>query len=81
MKVVKRRTNISIQPYRLEPITDEQIKAGIEAGEIEPLGGDVYQEVDGAGQTYMTRDMTARPKTVRKRVVRRRKDSTATEDE
>lgn len=79
MKVVKRRTNISIQPFRLEQITDEQIEAGLKSGDIEHVGGDVYQEVENADQMYMTRDMAAKPKAKKK--VTRRKKTTSDEEE
>ena len=80
MKVVKRRTGISIQPFRLEQITDEQIKAGLDSGDIIHIGGEVYEEVDGVDQTYMTRDMAAKPKTAKKKVTRR-KNTTSDEEE
>ena len=80
MKVVKRRTNISIQPFRLESITDEQIEAGLKSGNIEHVHGDIYQEVEGADQTYVTRDMAAKPKTAKKKVSRRKK-TTSDEEE
>ena len=81
MKVVKRRTGLRIQPFRLEQITDEQIEAGLEMKAIIHRGGDVYEEVAEADQTYMTRDMAAKPKTAKKKVIRRRKKTTSDEEE
>jgi hypothetical protein len=78
MKIVKVKTGISIQPYRVESLTEERLEKGLKDGSIRHVQGDIYEETD---QTYSTRDMEAQAKKVVKKKVTRRKKKAADEEE
>lgn len=80
MKIVKVRTGISIQPHRIEPITDEQIAEGMKNKTLAHVQGDIYEYTDKHYSSdtrgeYKTRDMVAEKprKVVKKKATRKRK--------
>ena len=69
MNIVLRKTGISIQPERAEPISDDEIKKGLKAGTLEQVDHSIYREIKapakktrGKAQTYKTRDMESESK-------------------
>ena len=78
MKILKYRTGISIQPYKVRPLEEDELQKGLEDGSIRHVQGEIYEESD---QTYQTRDMEAQAKKVVKKKVTRRRKQAADEEE
>jgi hypothetical protein len=73
MNIVLRKTGLSIQPERAEPISDDDLQKGLKDGTLEQVDHSIYREV--SDQTYQTRDMKPTRKVVKKKATRKRKSS------
>jgi hypothetical protein len=65
MRTIIRKTGLSIQPRRLDILSEEEFKARKKDKSIVQVGPEMYEEVDEA--TYETKVMTAKKKKVVKK--------------